>query len=305
MEYAASAGSTAFEPRAAAFDQRIKNLAKTQRYVVSGPIPQAPQAFGQYESGRSGMPWSKIRKRQSAAFLDTTAKGLATEKTGEPGQYDPYKHSALVNEQFSKKPKPFDSTAFRDMSLETGKTDSPGPVYDVIWAKYRNKLDPKVESRSVASFRSRSLQRPSSKSDVPGSGTYSPNLDSILANRPNSGASLRSRAQRMHVERPMTASSIGPGTYAQYDGSLYFESERAVSRSSRLQPGFGSTSAQFAIPLRARPRQSPGPGAYEPIQPRIRDVVRLNMRAALRSPGAKSYAGPPDTPKKATPIIRV
>ena len=242
---ASGGGSSAFMPRAAAFDQRIKNLAKTQKYVATGPIPQAPRAFGQYESGRSGMPWSEIRKRPSAAFLDTTAKGLATEKTGEPGQYDPYKHSALVNQQFSKKPKPFDSTAFRDMSLETGKTDSPGPVYDVAWAAFRNKLDPKVESRSVASFRSKSLQRPSSKSEVPASNTYTPNFNAIHANRPNSGASLRSQAQRMYVERPMTASSIGPGTYAQYDGSLYFESERAVSRSSRLQPGFGSTSAQF------------------------------------------------------------
>ena len=262
-----------------------------------GPKPRVPVAPGQYEVGRMGKPWSEARtgKLSNAAFLDRMIKGLPIEKTGDPGAYDPFRYAEMFPEDGranTKLPRPFDSTAFRDMSLQTGKVDSPGAVYDIQMRKYSHKLDPKVESRSVASFRSHSLQRPSSKSDVPGSGTYSPNWNSTLRNKPNSGASFRSQSSRMFVERPMTADVIGPGTYAQFDGSLYEASKRLASRSSRKKPGFGSTSAQRALPHSARRGESPGPGAYEPMEQRIRDMVRLRLKHALRSSGSPSCLGP-------------
>ena len=268
-----------------------------------GGVPRVPAVLGQYEVGRSGKPWFDIHP--SAAFLDGMIKGLITELSGDPGSYEPHAHAQFGQHAMRKVPRSFDSTAPRYMKMTYGKTDSPGAVYNVTDRKSTHKLDPKVESISVANFRSRSDQRPSAKSYVPGAGTYSPNLQAIYGKTRNAGSSFRSQGGRMHKERSMTEDFIGPGTYSVYDGSLYADSQRAASRSSRKQPGFGSTLPQRPIPFSARPRESPGPGAYDAFEPRIKDAARFGLKnARLRSPGAHSYRGP-DRPQSARAAVRV
>ena len=127
-----------------------------------GGVPRVPAVLGQYEVGRSGKPWFDIHP--SAAFLDGMIKGLITELSGDPGSYEPHAHAQFGQHAMRKVPRSFDSTAPRDMKMTYGKTDSPGAVYDVTDRKSTHKLDPKVESISVANFRSRSDQRPSAKS---------------------------------------------------------------------------------------------------------------------------------------------
>ena len=103
----------------------------------------------------------------------------------------------------------------------------------------------------------------------------------------------------------MTDSHLGPGAYSVYDGSLYADSQRSTPRSKRA-PGFGSTLPQRPIPFSARPRESPGPGAYETFEPRIKDALRLGVKnARFRGPGMHSYQGPNRRPQSARAAIRV
>ena len=273
------------------------------RHEAGGPIPHVPAILGQFEIGRSGKPW--FDNHPSAAFQDGMVKGLVTELTGDPGAYEPFAYANLGEHAMRKVPRAFDSTGKRDMKMTHGKTDSPGAVYNITDRKYNHKLDPKVSSVSANSFRSKSDQRPSSVSKVPGAGTYSPNMFSVYARPLNAGASFRSKGARLHKERSMTEDFIGPGTYsAQYDGSIYANSQRSSSRSSRKQPGFGSTLPQRPIPFSARPRESPGPGAYDAFEPRTKDRLRFGTKAAFRSPGSHSYRGS-DRPQSARAAVRV
>lgn len=278
--------------------------------ATGGGVPRVPSILGQYEVGRSGKPWYDIRP--SAAFLDNMIKGLVTELSGDPGSYEPNAYAQFGQHAMRKVPRSFDSTDPRDMKLTYGNTDSPGAVYDVTDRKSTHRLDPKVESISVANFRSRSDQRPSSKSYVPGAGTYSPNMQAIYGKTFIAGASFRSKSGRMHKERSMTDSHLGPGAYSVYDGSLYADSQRSTPRSKRA-PGFGSTLPQRPIlnaagapSFSAQPRESPGPGAYEAFEPRIKDALRLGVKnARFRGPGMHSYHGPNRRPQSARAAIRV
>ena len=117
-------------------------------------------------------------------------------------------------------------------------------------------------------FRSGSLQRAKDDTPVPGSGTYSPNMASIYANQRDSGAQMRSAGGRFVAEMISTEPIVGPGSYEQTDGSLYVDAQKSVSKSSKLRPAFGSTSSQNALPF--LPQDTPGPGSYEPIEPRVK-----------------------------------
>ena len=128
--------------------------------------------------GRTSWPTNLEAMRPSAAFQDGLVKGLKTELSGDPGHYNPYLYSNLFRtKRTSKVRRAFDSPPPRDMKLFYGETDSPGCMkYNA--AEDQKKLYPRVASNEY-SFRSRSLQRPSSIIRTPGAGTYTPNFMSV------------------------------------------------------------------------------------------------------------------------------
>ena len=227
--------------------------------------PRPPVAFGSYEVGRSKKP---INQRPTAAFKDGMQKGMAMDPSGDPGAYDPYTNSDLTATSsftHNKTSKPFMSTATRELGMNLYGEDAPGPgAYQA--ADSKKKQYPSVNP-SVSVFRSGSLQRPSNHTHVPGSGTYSPNLASIYANQRDSGAQMRSAGGRFLQEASMTEPIVGPGSYEQLDGSLYVDAQKSMSKSSKIRPAFGATSNQRSLPF--LPQDTPGPGSYEPLEPRV------------------------------------
>ena len=176
-----------------------------------GSRPRVPVGFGMYEIGRSGHR-SRSGKNPEGRYLlrgkpsPWTADGMAKtcttlsidgnpwtasatrygcrQATSDPGQYDPYANSDMEG-MLRRQPnddlrKPFNSTEYREVHRNIYGEDAPPPgfygVADSQDWKYRA-LD---SQRSV--FRSQSLQRPCSKSEVPAGAHYSPNMGAVLCN---------------------------------------------------------------------------------------------------------------------------
>jgi hypothetical protein len=243
--------------------------------------PRPPVAFGDYEVGRSKKP---INQKPTAAFKDGMRKGAELDPQGDPGAYDPYMNSDLVASSsftHNKTSKPFMSTATRELGMNLYGEDAPGPgAYQA--AESRKKQYPNVDP-NISVFRSGSLQRPKNDTTVPGSGTYSPNMASVYANQRDSGAQMRSAGARFRDEAPQTEAIVGPGSYEQLDGSLYIDAQKSVSKSSKIRPAFGTTSSQNALPF--LPQDTPGPGSYEPLEPRVsRSKKPIKARAATPAP---------------------
>jgi hypothetical protein len=234
--------------------------------VMTGK-PRAPVAFGAYEVGRSKKP---ANQKPTAAFRDGMKKGFEHEPQGDPGAYDPYVNSDLTASAsftHNKTQKPFMATSTRDLAMQLYGEDSPGPgAYQA--AESYNKQTPQAQP-ILSVFRSGSLQRPSGVTTVPGSGTYTPNMASIYPNQRDSGAQMRSAGGRFAVEQGTTDPLVGPGSYEQLEGSLYVDAQKSVSKTSKLRPGFGATSSQNALLVRYG-SDTPGPGSYEPLEPRVR-----------------------------------
>jgi len=232
--------------------------------------PRPPVAFGEYEVGRSKRP---VNQKPTAAFKDGMQKAVPLEPQGDPGAYDAYVNSDLVASAsftHNKTSKPFMATSTRELAMQLYGEDAPGPgAYQA--ADSAKKQYPAVDP-NISVFRSGSLQRPSNHKPVPGSGTYTPNMASIYANQRDSGAQMRSAGGRFREDLPMTDPIVGPGAYEQLDGSLYIDAQKSVSRQSRIKPSFGSTSNQRSLPF--LPQDTPGPGSYEPIEPRTKKSNR-------------------------------
>jgi len=241
--------------------------------VSVGDRARTPVVFGNYEVGRTSYPL--FPHQPTAPFKDTTPKESKLELTGDPGRYDPWAHEDRPPWAHgrvlghSKNRKSFDSTEFRKMSLQIGETCTAPPAthYDQN-AKYSlGRPYAAVDSqRSV--FCSGSLQRPTSRSFVPGAGTYSPNMNAVYRSQRDSGAPMRSLTGRFGSECVTTPRNVGPGRYnSQFDRTLYEDAQKSVSRASRIRPGFGSTSLQRELPC-FRPRDTPSPGEHQPSLPR-------------------------------------
>ena len=143
-------------------------------------------------------------------------------------------------------------------------------------------------------FNSKSLQRPSSKSIVPGANRYSPNMNAVLPNQPNSGALLRSFTRRFHDDKPTTPRHVGPGGYAQADRTMYVVAQEVTSKGSRRRPGFGSTSAQRKLPFHAKGDDTrPGPGAHQPLQGGWSPRTPRSTSSSPRTPGSSGRTGTP------------
>lgn len=232
---------------------------------MTGGKPRAPVAFGDYEVGRSKKP---ANRKATAAFKDGMKKGLELEQQGDPGAYDPYMNSDLVATSsftHNKTQKPFMSTSTRELGMALYGEDAPGPgAYQAADSQKKQyaAVDP-----NISVFRSGSLQRPKDDTPVPGAGTYTPNLTAIYGNKRDSGASLRSAGGRFRVDPSMTEPGVGPGSYEEVTGTLLLDSQQAVLRSSKIKPAFSTSSPQRSLPF--LPQDTPGPGSYEPLEPRL------------------------------------
>jgi hypothetical protein len=246
--------------------------------------PRPPVAFGEYEVGRSKKP---INQKPMAAFKDGMMKSMPLEPQGDPGAYDPYTNSDLVASSsftHNKTSKPFMATSTRELAMQLYGEDAPGPgAYQA--AESQKKQYPQVDP-NISVFRSGSLQRPKNDTPVPGSGTYSPQMGSIYPNQRDSGAQMRSAAGRFREEVSMTEPIVGPGSYEQLEGSLYVDAQKSVSKSSKLRPAFGTTSSQNALPF--LPQDTPGPGSYEPLEPR---TSKSKMSPTKARPTGSAAAG--------------
>jgi hypothetical protein len=144
-----------------------------------------------------------------------------------------------------------------------------------------------IETNIQSSFRSKSLQRPSSKSYVPGAGTYTPNIHAVKAAPSHSGGVMRSRTDRFRPafsEKPMTARHVGPGVYEAHNNTLLDHAQKLAARNSKANVGFGSTSSQRGLPF--HPLSTPGPGEHQPhpdAKRRGGRPERIARKAALDS----------------------
>ena len=250
---------------------------------MTGTRPRAPVPFGSYEVGRSKRP---VNQKPTAAFKDGMAKAVPLDAQGDPGAYDAYANADLVASAsftHNKTSKPFMSTSSRELAMQLYGEDAPGPgAYMAADAAKRQypAVDP-----NISVFRSGSMQRPKDDTPVPGSGTYSPNLMSIYPNQRDSGAQMRSAGGRFKEDQSQTEPIVGPGSYEQLDGSLYVDAQKSLSKSSKIRPSFNSTTAQRALPNYAQ--DTPGPGSYEPLEPRINKTSRT-ARTNRSSPPSKT-----------------
>ena len=232
-----------------------------------GSVPQTPVIFGQFEVGRSSDEWADLRP--TSAFLDKRKQRPMLEKSGDPGQYDPWAYDALTSLGYNQNRKAFDSTLARELNLNIGESyTAPGAGTYTQHPQFALGRAYKAVDSQRSVFQSMSLQRPQAKTFVPGPGVYSPNMNSVYPNQRDSGAGMRSMSDRFGpvsfgAQKSMTPRNIGPGRYAQADRTLYVEAQRSTAKSSRSRPGFGSTSAQRKLPVHA-PRDSPAPGVHQP-----------------------------------------
>ena len=253
--------------------------------TMSGGRPRAPVPFGSYEVGRSKKP---VNQKPTAAFKDGMQKAVPLEPQGDPGAYDPYMNADLVASAsftHNKTAKPFMQTSSRELAMQLYGEDSPGPGAYMA-ADAAKKQYPAVDP-NISVFRSGSLQRPKNDTSVPGSGTYSPNMQSIYANQRDSGAQMRSAGGRFREDQSMTEPIVGPGSYEQLDGSLYIDAQKSVSKTSKIRPAFGTTSSQNALPF--LPQDTPGPGSYEPLEPR-QSKSKMKAKAAAAAKPAPTPA---------------
>merc|ERR1719473_1538280 len=141
--------------------------------------------------------------------------------------------------------------------------DTPGPgSYKDLAKQFGRELFAKGP---CSSFRSSSAQRAKGKmTDTPGAGSYDPNLAAVEPSSANSGAGMRSKAQRFAQEKGTTDGGVGPGTYeSQTDRSLAASVAKSVERMSRSNPGFGSRQPARELPYQKEQADMPGPGAYD------------------------------------------
>ena len=175
---------------------------------------------------------------------------------------------------------------------------------------------PKIDA-NVSVFKSSSLQRPNAKSDVPGPNHYYPNIKAIHPATSDSGASMRTEPMGGRFfslkDKGACDEGVGPETYGggqigggqSYidlaghpiaetsalsgtisDKTLEADSQIAINRNSRIKPAFGSTSIQrlepgtVALGHKRAGANTPAPGCYAPLEPRLKDLMKLGNDAS-------------------------
>merc|ERR1719453_1814643 len=97
---------------------------------------------------------------------------------------------------------------------------------------------------------------------------------------------MRGKGQRFAKEESMTEESVGPGRYMITEGSLAADAKRSMERTSKVNPAFGSRVPQRALPFAAAGQETPGPGSYQPLSPKV-SKVRGSSPGKKRSPSPK------------------
>lgn len=190
-----------------------------------------------------------------------------------PGAYNPYKQIEIASRAsftHNRMSRAFGAGAARKLNVQTTGNGVPGPgAY--LAADAAKKTQPDVDSnRSV--FRSGMPQRPSDRTSAPSPAAYTPNMNSIYRNVRDGGASMRGSLARLAtMEHPdhfggdrSQTEDVGPGAYDDHlHGAMSTQLQKSMSRSSKLRPAFGTTSAQRELGY-GQSDDSPGPGAYQP-----------------------------------------
>jgi len=153
----------------------------------------------------------------ASAFKSGSQRLQVEEATGDPGAYDPngnrdLAHSAMHSFGRSNRAGSgaFGASSARDMKLDIMGEDTPGP------GTYRGKKDmTDGQHMPSAAFRSSSSQRAKTRTtETPGAGAYDPRSAAVEPTAANSGAGMRSKAQRFTTERGTTDQGVGPGSYS-------------------------------------------------------------------------------------------
>ena len=301
---------------------RSEEQAYTDHRQGTGFATRGPVAFGKYEVGRSSMPGNREDDGR-AVFSDTMKRGIVHQHmdgyggdpSGDPGAYNPFtfseiRHTAAFTHNQSKAP--FGMLADRTLKLDiTGKDNPHGPgAYDI--AKAVKYIQPLIaDNRNV--FRSETPQREVHATSVPGPNHYTPKMQSVYPNVRDSGASMRGSLVRLAVMKhpdhvggdpSMTDANIGPGAYDEHHyNTIATMLEKAQSRTSRLQPAFGTMSPQRELPY-GQKDESPGPGAYQPLVwgGRYSKGGEISLRTRRTRSGAmRARASPKKQVPKAAP----
>lgn len=268
----------------------------------TGAMPPSPVAYGQYEIGRSKHP-SRKSPFTSPPFKDGMAQSwqpganqwpLPLPPQGDPGAYDPYYYedagtNPTMNSS-SKNRKPFDATEVRQLRANLFGIETPSigqyPVFQP--EKTLGELDDNMrypkQDANVSVFNSGSKQRPNAKSAVPAPDTYTPNPNAIMAAVGDPGMHMRGSEDRFAFTYNkrfvgMTDEVVGPGSYDQFEKTLAEDCDLAIQRSSRIKPGFGTTSPSRGLPFFAQ--GTPAPGCYEPVEPRLKSLTGEARRQVM------------------------
>ena len=256
----------------------------------------------------------------------------ASDKTGDPGQYDPHssvtgagkksfgyeeKHSPSVLEKLKAKGKKGykfgtfgGGTAKRELRMDLMGEATPGPgTYMPASTFGKNAVSKEAQQqmkRPSSAFKSTSLQRAKpGLVDVPGPGAHSPNHKSIEKNTTNPGNSLIAKSKRFGAggaEGPSasTAAAVGPGAYDSHViGSVADKITKNVERMSRQNPGFGIAGPSHELPFEQPVEDDqdlPGPGKYENLD--VKEAVHPSSSGHGHSSSfklpTKRTKGPPD-----------
>jgi len=216
-----------------------------------------------------------------SAFRSESRRLEAEQTLGDPGAYDADQMTSLAatsSQTFNKTSKPFGATGKRELNVNIYGADTPGP------GRYEPKR-PEAQTTIEGVFSSGSTQRPAADTHkVPGSGTYDPDVGAVKPVVKNAGASMNGFFDRFKPEASATEDT-GPGAYSDEKAkSLAEDSVLAVQRYSKKKPAFGNTSSQRLLPFSCQ--ATPGPGAYEPMSPRIKDELfdRISLVGAGGTP---------------------
>lgn len=221
----------------------------------AGPRPRVPVAFGQFEIGRTSKPW--VRNQPSPWSLDEMPQAVPLPAQGDPGAYDPFAFGFMSDETrsngYNQSRPAFDSSQVREFVYRTFLGgDSGNLTYDAGLAQ--KKLYPTIDA-NVSVFRSRTLQRPSSRSNVPSPAHYHPKMASVEAHIANSGGQMKSNNGRfghfqpgMQGQKSTTEECVGPGSYnCQYDNTMMDDAKNMIARSSKIRPGEPSTASWLPV----------------------------------------------------------
>jgi len=277
----------------------------------TGGRPRVPVGFGMYECGRSAYDPHK-KERAYAWCRDTLPQGVTPARDFcqisqagpinvnpqmDPGQYTPYRdfgESDLMRSQ-SRQRRAFDSTEVRELVTRLFGKDAPPAIYNNVHGQYDYAYYKNFGGGRNA-FTSTSLQRPESRSEVPGPDHYAPNLRAVYGQQVTAGG-MRSQTDRfgplrsgMGGQKCQTDEVNGPGTYEQNHGTLQDDCQFEVRRMSKIKAPFGTTTPQRSLPFYNRDASPDvGPGHYEPIMPRTKDRLRmqkLSQKTPTRAPNS-------------------